>query len=369
MELKEIRIKNFRNYSGEHIFHLNKKVTVLYGDNGFGKSTFFDALEWCLTGSINRFENNVVDLEFENATLINEKALKLDESECSVELRFDNYMLKRYFTTTNGVVNNTYVDLKHSTTDDSTMRTNTIHGKANVDRELKYIFMPNSTDSSFNIKQPYVLSQDQVTDFVVKDSPKQRYKALANLVGLNAVVNYSENLRRIIKELNSKLKIPNEIILSTEGVIKSYDQENKMYFEDIIFAAQKIPLQLSEMPKQYQGIINDNVQSINSMIAGAKDQLDILERLEKEKWDNLYTLIEKEAQITVEIQRYEKHQNYIDNNISKLRNKISTLTRSVEYQTKHDQVQSELQKLVLELNKKTEVLNNIQITDLIESVK
>ncbi|MGR5876661.1 AAA family ATPase [Bacillus pacificus] len=28
---------------------------MLYGENGYGKSSFFDAVEWCLTGSVDRF--------------------------------------------------------------------------------------------------------------------------------------------------------------------------------------------------------------------------------------------------------------------------------------------------------------------------
>lgn len=55
MNINKLVIKNFKNYTGEHIFDLNKRITIIFGNNGFGKSSFFDAIEWCMTGRLNRF--------------------------------------------------------------------------------------------------------------------------------------------------------------------------------------------------------------------------------------------------------------------------------------------------------------------------
>ncbi|WP_340397436.1 SMC family ATPase [Paenibacillus sp. FSL E2-0202] len=369
MELKEIRIKNFRNYLGEHIFLLNKKITIIYGDNGFGKSTFFDALEWCLTGSISRFENTDEGLEFENITLVNEQALKQNESECSVELKFENYILKRYFSTVNGVVKYTYVDLEKPIMNGEYVTVQNIHGKEKVDQDLKKIFMPNSSDRAFNIKQPYVLSQDQVTDFVVKDTPKQRYKALANLVGLNAIVNYSDNLRRIIKELNNKMKAPNDTIIRTSGIIESYNPEGEMDFEEILSVANSIPLLLSKDPEEYQEIINNNIQNINSVIMEAKDQLAILEKIQNDKLTNLHMLKEKEMRLEKELYRYEKHQSHLENSISKLKSKLIAFTEVEEKRKKHNQLSALLLNLTDELRIKKEILAKAMIIDLSEMDK
>ncbi|MGR5941917.1 AAA family ATPase [Bacillus pacificus] len=40
MKINKLYIKNFRNYIGEHEFDLSKKITILFGENGYGKSTF-----------------------------------------------------------------------------------------------------------------------------------------------------------------------------------------------------------------------------------------------------------------------------------------------------------------------------------------
>lgn len=46
MIIKEIKIKNFRSYYGENYLSLSKGLTLIIGDNGDGKTTFFEALEW-----------------------------------------------------------------------------------------------------------------------------------------------------------------------------------------------------------------------------------------------------------------------------------------------------------------------------------
>ncbi|MDM0091650.1 MULTISPECIES: AAA family ATPase [unclassified Variovorax] len=52
--LKSIAIENFRAYRTKREFELGSAVTVLYGPNGFGKTSFFDALDFAATGGIGR---------------------------------------------------------------------------------------------------------------------------------------------------------------------------------------------------------------------------------------------------------------------------------------------------------------------------
>lgn len=52
--LKSISIENFRAYRKKKEFTLGSAVTVLYGPNGFGKTSFFDAIDFVVTGSVGR---------------------------------------------------------------------------------------------------------------------------------------------------------------------------------------------------------------------------------------------------------------------------------------------------------------------------
>lgn len=52
--LKSISIQNFRAYRTKKEFELGSAVTILYGPNGFGKTSFFDAIDFAVTGGVGR---------------------------------------------------------------------------------------------------------------------------------------------------------------------------------------------------------------------------------------------------------------------------------------------------------------------------
>lgn len=55
MIIKEIRIKNFRSYYGDNNrFEFSDGLTVIIGDNGDGKTTFFEALQWLLNTTVEK---------------------------------------------------------------------------------------------------------------------------------------------------------------------------------------------------------------------------------------------------------------------------------------------------------------------------
>ena len=62
VRLKSMTIENFRAYRTKRTFELGRKVTILYGPNGFGKTSFFDAVDFALTGDIGRL--NLSDSAF-----------------------------------------------------------------------------------------------------------------------------------------------------------------------------------------------------------------------------------------------------------------------------------------------------------------
>ncbi|MDL2262189.1 AAA family ATPase [Bacteroidales bacterium OttesenSCG-928-I21] len=76
MNIKEITIENFRSYYGANTIKFNDGLVLFIGDNGDGKTTFFEALEWLFDTSKQnmdyRFisEKRIAQLpDFENDTL------------------------------------------------------------------------------------------------------------------------------------------------------------------------------------------------------------------------------------------------------------------------------------------------------------
>ena len=65
--LESLTIENFRAYRNRQVFDLSAPVTVLYGPNGFGKTSFFDAIDFAATGGVGRLRISATSHRFERA--------------------------------------------------------------------------------------------------------------------------------------------------------------------------------------------------------------------------------------------------------------------------------------------------------------
>lgn len=84
MIINEIKINNFRSYYGNNHLSLSKGLTLIIGDNGDGKTTLFEALEWLFdTTSENRKDSHISEKR--------KSELEIGESdEVSVNITFEH---------------------------------------------------------------------------------------------------------------------------------------------------------------------------------------------------------------------------------------------------------------------------------------
>ncbi|MDQ0888911.1 exonuclease SbcC [Paenibacillus sp. V4I9] len=210
MNIDRIKIKNFRNYEGIHEFNLRKQITILYAPNGYGKSSFFDALEWCIYGNIGRYDNHE---SLDDRDIINHKVLD-NSNECSVEIEFAGNILRRSFSIKSGKVSNNKIELTPN-------GGSIIRGVKNVNAFLN----EEPSGDIFNplFKQSFILSQDQVNDFISKDNPKDRFFALADIMGLKNYLLVYFNA----KEVLSKVKSHNQNLFEKIEKIKELKEVRK----------------------------------------------------------------------------------------------------------------------------------------------
>lgn len=85
MIIKEIIIKNFRSYyGGNNVFRFSDGLTVILGDNGDGKTTLFEALQWL-------FNTTVDKGSVDHISEMRKSQLDIDESdEVSVFMSFEH---------------------------------------------------------------------------------------------------------------------------------------------------------------------------------------------------------------------------------------------------------------------------------------
>ncbi|WP_433594982.1 AAA family ATPase [Lysinibacillus xylanilyticus] len=102
MIIKQLKIKNFRGYGvnqdneqGFYVFdNLDSNFVLLSGFNGFGKTSFFEAIEWCLTDKIRRlekFEENYYVNNLKRAQYLKfHSSQNNKERKIEVEITFNN---------------------------------------------------------------------------------------------------------------------------------------------------------------------------------------------------------------------------------------------------------------------------------------
>ena len=90
MRIKSIDIKNFRSYYGENNhFEFSDGLTLILGDNGDGKTTFFEALEWL-------FDTTLERANISNVSEMRKCKLEIGEhDEVYVAMTFDHNGEKR----------------------------------------------------------------------------------------------------------------------------------------------------------------------------------------------------------------------------------------------------------------------------------
>ncbi|MBX4164578.1 SMC family ATPase [Priestia megaterium] len=188
MKIKKIEINNFRNYCGYHQFLLDKNITILFGENGFGKSSFFDAIEWCITSEIERFKSKDGDLSFTNYDCVNQAVRHEETANCYVSIYYDQYKLHRIYEVSKNQ-SNVYLYRIKGEEEELIER-----GQKKVEA---YLYKNRKDSEMFGtelIKHSYILSQDQVTNFI-RSSPKNRFDSLASIMGLDKITNFIDNLK------------------------------------------------------------------------------------------------------------------------------------------------------------------------------
>lgn len=98
MILKKVVLKNFRGYYGENTFDFSDGLTLILGDNGDGKTTFYDALDWLFETTVDNKDEGNISKKRVSELSVGES----DEQSVSVEFLHKNerYNVEKRFTFT-----------------------------------------------------------------------------------------------------------------------------------------------------------------------------------------------------------------------------------------------------------------------------
>ncbi|ODJ57128.1 AAA family ATPase [Brochothrix thermosphacta] len=293
MKLKKMVLRNFRNYLNETSFDLSKNITILYGDNGNGKSSFFDAIEWCITDDVSRFNNNIE----EKKDVLSNSNMNLND-ECSVAIYFGDYILKRSFKKINKDYYSNMQIVLINTVDNTR-----VIGKVRVEKKLKEIVQKNSEEywSSELLSQAYILSQSQITNFITKDTRKDRYKSLASIMGFEKINTLRSNLIKTSDVVQVKINQikENRTLLETRKLEQLKHLEEQMDKSKLteIDIKEKFDIRdnsekLNQI-KTKKSIIDNQLSEINKVYIYKKNNLSAYEKAINDK-ENTIINVEKD---------------------------------------------------------------------------
>jgi exonuclease SbcC len=95
IRLQRVEIENFRAYRRPQSFDFDADVIVLYGPNGFGKTSFFDAVDFAATGDIGRLQVGKHEPRFTKAARHLDAAAESDSVTLSVRAQDGIHEIRR----------------------------------------------------------------------------------------------------------------------------------------------------------------------------------------------------------------------------------------------------------------------------------
>ncbi|MNW44885.1 hypothetical protein D3C74_221340 [compost metagenome] len=212
-----MKIKNFRGY-GENVERedkcyvyssLDSQLVVFHGFNGFGKTSFYEAIEWCLTDNVYRLNKFYDDDTYNANELKKSHYLKfyhpLDGAkrnrEIYVKLLFSNGL--SIVRTSNSSILKTSKGDKSYSSDVFMGVDGQLELVNNEDVLKKFIKKAENKDAFFNT---HMLGQESISDFLRNNSPDKRREIFMQLLQEEKLVSTLQLLRKH-KSPNNKIGI------------------------------------------------------------------------------------------------------------------------------------------------------------------
>lgn len=216
MKLERITIENFRQYFGKQRVDFarddQKRVTVIHGINGAGKTSFFLAINWCLYGkSVDNIKvvDNVGQLISKEAV---SQAAVGDTVRTSVDLAFlhngERYLVKR---TLQGVKQEDGT-IKSEDTDSFTMM------RTRADGQAERINNPIGTMNSIlpaNVREYFLFDGEKIDNFAKPEAAAQVKQAIYLVLKLEILERSRRHLEAVAAEYRKELKNKSGQLLRT----------------------------------------------------------------------------------------------------------------------------------------------------------
>jgi DNA repair exonuclease SbcCD ATPase subunit len=188
--IRTLRVEAFRGFRDYQEFDLDASAVIVTGPNGTGKTSFFDAMQWCLVGSIERLEGHRSRRSVEH--IVNQFRIP---GRAVVELEL--FAAGRRFTVRRSG------DQSGSTLEFSEEGAPTRFGDE-ATRALHGAFVGESELTLDALLSTSGLMQQDVMRSVLEAKPAERYRHLSAVLGLGKLEDFEEAVRQAAQDAKSR---------------------------------------------------------------------------------------------------------------------------------------------------------------------
>jgi len=184
MRLVELQVAGFRAFGQKQAFDLDAGVVIVNGVNGQGKTSFFDALLWGLSGLVPR-------ISLDADALLSKFS---DTGQIEVTIRFQDsrgakFLVRRSF---DGQQQRVRLESEQEASRDS-----------DAEAKLQNLLWPSAKTNADPkravaeaLTRTVYLQQDVLREFLTRDDDKSRFSCIADLIGVAQVSDLREQLDR-----------------------------------------------------------------------------------------------------------------------------------------------------------------------------
>lgn len=203
-----IEIEAFRGFAQRERIDLDASVVILSGPNGTGKTSFFDAVQWLLIGTLERLEPWRVRRNAEH--VVNQyQALTGAPATVSAGLRINGRTVELRRT---GRYDASQLEWRHD---------GEVFYEDDAERALADALTPLGRMSlQRSLLSSGLLQQDVVRD-VLEDKPAERYDQLAAILGLNMIAAFPMAARKRADRLAAEGKRAREALAELQAAARS----------------------------------------------------------------------------------------------------------------------------------------------------
>ena len=325
MIFKALKIRNFKSHKDTEI-QFNDGITIITGENGAGKTSIFEAIQYALFKKTNNAQKDLV---------------KHDSNEMTVELTFiekgNTYKVNRAI---KGNTTTSKLYKKDAKNDDFNLY---VEGNKETDNSISQII---SMDNDLFLNAIYI-KQGEITDLISKKS-SERKKLITRLLKIDDLEKCWSQMPKIIKTFEHKEAEMRGMVGRIEE-IQSEIKSNKSEIKSLEKEHQKLLNEKKNLENEKGNVITQRRQMEKSrneysiLMTRYDNEKSRLGKNQKEK----KTLVKKHKTLTSDEEKLIQMEKGLENiNIPQMREKISSIKSKIMYlQQQNNEYQESLENL------------------------